>query len=48
VSPSKLKLPTQVPNNVNGKLSPSFDVILFDVKFDVTVFDVKILSTLSF
>jgi len=44
----KLKLPTQVPSNVTGKVSPLFDVIIFDTKFDVTIFDVKTLSILCY
>jgi len=42
---SKLKIPTQVPND---KETPSFNVIFFDVKFDVIVVDVKSLSMFSF
>ncbi len=46
--PSKLKLPTQAPNNITGKVTPSSNVIFFDVKFDVASFDVKIFSMCSF
>jgi len=42
--PRKLKLPTQVPNNVTGYVPPFVDVILFNVQFDLTAFNVKILS----
>jgi len=45
---SQLKIPTQVPNNITGKVSPSFDVIFFYVKFDVTVFNVTVFDVTVF
>jgi len=47
MSPFKIKVPIQVPNNVTGYVPPFFEVKAVDVKFDVNVF-VKKLSMLSF